>query len=251
MKRTFITSLFLVVLILTPVFVHTQWIEKPQKITKTVNMDDSATVFVMPGDNIYHKDNCSLLTGGRTGMPFRSAKARGFKPCPECLMEKSIIIPGYDWSFSFQQPIQSKNLSYSDNYINISFIIEKTQIGFSIQNKTASGIKINWDELSFVSPTGRASRIIHSGIRLIDRNNAQASTTIPPNSRITDIAIPSENIQYINDAWREGQLFEGNEMFYNGKEFSLFFPIEIKGAKKEYSFKFRINVAQLMPEDKK
>jgi len=257
MKKIILASSFLIVLASIPLFVIAQWIDYPIKdYTKTValSMDDSETVFVMVNDNIYHKEKCPLLAGGRTSMPLSSAKARGFKPCPKCL-EKSVTIasmPGYKWDFSLVQPTQSKALSYSDNSIDVSFIISETRITFSIQNKTDSGIKINWDDLSFVSPTGRASKIIHSGVKLIDRNSAQAPTTIPPKSRISDIVVPAENIQYVNNTWQEGLLFaeDSLSLSYNGIEFSVYFPLEIKGTKKEYSFTFKISVTQLAPEGK-
>jgi hypothetical protein len=125
----------------------------------------------------------------------------------------------------------------------------ETQVGFAIENKTDSGIKINWDEISFISPDGRAFRVIHSWDRLIDRNNPQAPTVIPPKSRIVEMVIPSDNIHYDN-GWHEGRLFAGNELSYNGLGFSLYFPLEIRGVKKEYSFKFKIGVSKVASEQK-
>lgn len=228
---------FFVILLFVQSIAFSQWKEFPEK-----KLSYGGTVFVMPGNNIYHKENCKLLTGGRTGMPFVNAESRGYKPCRVCFPEA--FPTGYEWNFSLQGPVRSKALLYSDSYIDVFFEIAETQIGFAIQNKTDAGIKINWDEISFVSPGGRASRVIHSGIRLIDRNNPQAPTMIPPKSRIDDMVIPSDNIYYDN-AWHEGRLFAGNELFYNGLGFSLYFPLEIRGGKKEYSFKFKIGVSKI------
>jgi hypothetical protein len=33
-----------------------------------------------------------------------------------------------------------------------------------------------------------------------------------------------------------------------GKEFSVYLPLDIRGQKKEYSFKFKINVSRIMPD---
>jgi hypothetical protein len=183
-------------------------------------------------------------------MPYETAKARGLKPCPECLFEKPTFYPGYDWAFSLVQPKPNKALLYSDNIVEVMFIITDTQIALTIQNKLESTIKIIWDEVSFVSPAGSASRVVHSGVKIIDRNSSQPPTIIPPKANITDNIIPSDHIRYVNNSWEEGKLFDGNPMFYNGKEFGLYFPVEMKGAKKEYSYRFKINVAQITLEGK-
>ncbi|TRZ90984.1 hypothetical protein D4R89_03580 [bacterium] len=150
----------------------------------------------------------------------------------------------YNWLFSLEQPVQSETLSFSDDFIAITFIMAETQIGFDIQNKTNGGIKINWDDLSFIYPGGRSTRVIHSGIRLMDRNIPQATTIIPPNARVSDILIPSENINNNSGGWYTEPLFGGdNRLIWNDKEFSIYFPLEISGNKKEYIFKFKVNIS--------
>jgi len=234
MKSAIFASFFLIIFITTPLLVFSQWSE--------VAIEGDCLIIVMPNQNIYHLPNCKLLSGDPDYWHNLMYSRRGDNlPCPEC-------IPFIKWKFLLKQPIQANGLLYTDNYIDISFVVTKNQINYEILNKTDSGIKINWDDLSFVSPAGRASRIIHSGVRLIDRNNSQAPTTIPPESRISDVAIPSENIQYIKNGWQQGLLFEGDYVFYNGKEFSVYFPIEIKGQKKEYLFKFKIDVSKTIRE---
>jgi hypothetical protein len=161
------------------------------------------------------------------------------------LLSSCIPMAYYKWDISLQQPMLSDILAYSDEFIDILFMVEKTQIAFDMQNKTDKGIKINWDELSYISPTGKSMRFIHSGIRLIDRNAPQAPTIVPPNSRISDILIPSEHIYYVSGeygGWHELDLFYGDDKaVYEGKEFSVYMPLEIKGDRKEYTFTFRIN----------
>jgi len=152
----------------------------------------------------------------------------------------------YNWSFSLEEPKPSGTLTYSDDFIDVVFSFGNTQIGFDIQNKTDSGIKINWDDLSVIYPSGTSSRVIHSGIKLADRNNPQAPTVIPPNAKVSDILIPSENIYYseLYNEWKYRPLFGGEDrLVWNDKDFSIYFPLEIKGDNKEYSFKFKINVS--------
>ena len=148
--------------------------------------------------------------------------------------------------FHYGNPLnQSDTLIFSDEFIDIKFSVLEKLIDFHIQNKTNEGIKINWDELSFISPDGTASRVNHSsGIRVIEKGNPQVPTVIPPNTKISDSLIPTKNIYYSYD-WNAKDLFPGeNKIIYNDKEFGIYFPIEIKGSKKEYTFKFKINVSQ-------
>lgn len=151
----------------------------------------------------------------------------------------------YKWDISLQQPEFSDSLEYSDEFIAVIFTIGKTQIGFDMKNKTGQGIKINWDEVSYISPTGESKRVIHSGVRLVDRNAPQAPTIIPPNSRISDIIIPSDHIYYMSGkygGWRERDLFyAADKTIYAGKELSVYMPLEIKDERKEYTFTFRID----------
>jgi len=155
--------------------------------------------------------------------------------------------PKYRWRFAMQEPKPSESMAFSDDYIDALFIIReipgtimlkpRLELGFEVQNKTDSGIKINWDELSMIYPDGKSFRVIHSGTRLVDKNSPQAPTTIPPNAKISDILTPSENISYVSEGgilpsgWYYSTLFGGdNKLVWDGKEFSIYFPMEIKGA---------------------
>lgn len=234
MKNRILASLFLIGFFSTPLLVFSQWTE--------LGIKGDFLIIVMPNQNIYHLKTCKLLSGDSNYWHYLMYSRRGDNlPCPECI---SFI----KWNFLLVQPMQANNLFFTDSNIDISFVISKNQINYEIINKTDSGIKINWDDLSFVSPSGRASRIIHSGVRLIDRNSTQAPTTIPPGSRISDEVIPSENIQFIDKDWQQGLLFEGDYAIYNGKEFSVYFPMEIKGHKKEYLFKFKIDISNTIKQ---
>lgn len=156
--------------------------------------------------------------------------------------------PTYNWSFSLIQPTPSETLSYSDAFIKITFGIDNQIIGFEIQNKTDSGIKINWDDLSIIYPSGTFSRVICLGKKPMDKNSPQAPTVVPPNAKVQDALIPSENI-YRDNLDRNGvpPLFGGDDILkWNNKDFRIYFPLEIKGSKKEYTFKFKIHVSEIV-----
>lgn len=146
--------------------------------------------------------------------------------------------------FSLEAPVKSDTLSYSDDFINIQFQIYEDKIVFDIQNKTNSIIKINWDEISFVSINGQAFRVVHSGVLYINPNAPQTPTIIPPDSKLHDILIPSENIYFdsSNFEWKLKPLFPFSSQIMHNKSFSIYFPLEIKGKRKDYTFKFKYQI---------
>jgi hypothetical protein len=219
-----------------------QWVDAPKK-----EVLYSGAVFVSPGETTFHKESCKLLPAGRTGMRLEYAIKRGYKPCPVCFPEA--YPPQFEWSFSLTAPDGSNGLQFSDALVDMIFIITRTQVGFAAQNKSKTAIKVNWDDIAYVAVSGVAGRVIHSGIRLVDKEKSQAATVIPPGAKITDAIIPADNVTYAG-GWKEARLFDGDYMSYNGKEFGLYFPVEINGTKKEYSFRFKIGVSQLTGSDK-
>jgi hypothetical protein len=131
-------------------------------------------------------------------------------------------------------------------------------LGFNLINKTDRAIKINWDDISFVSPRGKANRVVHTGIRYIERDATQAPTTVPPGAKLIDALTPVVLIYYSDglnlgsygtygQGWKTAPLFQGyNKIDIENKEMSLYLPLEISGEKKEYNFTFGIsNVRQV------
>lgn len=141
--------------------------------------------------------------------------------------------------------------TYEDDYINIVWYIGRTQLNFFLTNKSGYSIKLPWDDMAYVDEDGKTMRVIHSGIRLVDRNAAQATTVIPKNATLNDILIPSENIYYISGefgGWRESPLFpkyssqeEANNSPVLGKTVRIIFPIIIQDVQNEYIFEFSVD----------
>ena len=150
-----------------------------------------------------------------------------------------------DYKISMLKPMKAPSPEFKDENITATFFVMDSQISFDLVNNTDKGIKINWDEVAYIDPTGQSMRVIHNGIKLIDRNAPQAPTFIPPMARINDIIIPSENISYVSGqygGWKESDLFPGKDKsIYTGAEFGIYFPLEIKGEKKEYNLRFKVN----------
>ena len=143
--------------------------------------------------------------------------------------------------------------TYEDDFINIVWYIGNKQLNFTLTNKSGYSIKLPWDDMAYVDEAGNTKRVIHSGIKLIDRNAAQATTVVSKNAKLDDILIPSDNIYYVSGqygGWREKYLFPqyttqeaaiASPLI--GKTVRVIFPIIIQDVQNEYVFEFSIDGA--------
>lgn len=149
------------------------------------------------------------------------------------------------YDVKLQKSTPPNSLTFVDQDIAVRFNISKEQIGFALSNKTTEPIKIDWDQVSYIDIDGESHKVIHSGIRLMDRANPQSPTIIPPSAKITDMVYPSGYVYYEKGrygGWREMPIFPDapSALKYKGQSFGVFLPIEVKGKVENYLFKFII-----------
>ena len=163
---------------------------------------------------------------------------------------------------------EEKKYIYEDGLIKMIFMPSAHQINFIAENKTDYSLKIVWDECVYVDINGASHRVIHSGVRYIDRNNPQAPSIIASKSNLTDMIYPSDYVEwgsgYYGSEWKERPLFptssylvmtttketeNAKEDFKNtidrfkDKEFSIVMPIKVEETINEYRFVFKIKDA--------
>jgi hypothetical protein len=143
------------------------------------------------------------------------------------------------------KPLESRERVFEDQSIQILFSASEKQIGILLYNKMNTPIKVDWNSLSYVDITGLAHGVVHTGVRYMERDRPQVPTVIPPAAMIEDAIIPSDHISYTpgsGGGWSSRALFPDmtETDLYIGKSFSVFMPLELDGAVKNYSFSFRI-----------
>ena len=135
--------------------------------------------------------------------------------------------------------------SYIDNYVGIIIFHDKEQFVFSIHNLSDNTLKVIWDEAAYVDANGSTSKVIHSGVKYNERENSQTPSIIVKGAKITDIAVPVNNIEH-NEilGWFSKPLYqpaqEGN--------IALLLPFQIKGVTNEYLFVFNRTFVLRHPE---
>jgi hypothetical protein len=149
---------------------------------------------------------------------------------------------------------------FEDSLINSTWLPTPQGIYFTIRNKTDHSIKIKWDDAAYIDPSGASKRVMHSGIKYLDRNNSQAPSIIARKSKIDDFVFPTDNVEWLESvpSWFEKPLFPVS--FNNttgdtsglakireqvninaGKTFQVLMPLEIENVTNEYIFTFKIN----------
>ena len=143
--------------------------------------------------------------------------------------------------------------TYEDDFIDISWMVGSSQFSFSLKNKSDFSIKIPWDEVTYINTLGEVGRIMHAGVKYIDRNNAQPASIIPKKASLSDIIQPTDNVYYSSGrygGWRTRNLFNYSinkknlalaKVLYIGKTVRILFPVIIKDAKHEYVFEFKLD----------
>ncbi len=141
---------------------------------------------------------------------------------------------------------------YEDDFINIVWFVGYKEFDFSLTNKSDHTIKINWDDISYVDINGNVGRVMHSGVKYIDRNISQPATSIPKRASITDLLMPTENVYYVSGqygGWRESPLIPAsyNQGGAEGKTMTILMPIMIENVQNDYTFEFVISAKPEAP----
>lgn len=147
------------------------------------------------------------------------------------------------YKFTLTNPANGENRRYEDETIKAVFDIDRKKIAFTLLNKADSPIKIRWDEVSYVDPTGESHRILPP----------QSATAIPPTAKIKDLIIPTDyGYSYLAGRFDSRSV---NKQFlpkpntkearkHKGQHLSVLMPVEVNGTVKNYLFTFEIDIVQ-------
>lgn len=150
-------------------------------------------------------------------------------------------------------PVDAKEFKYEDRNIQVVYTPVTFESGVPVifVNKTDKPIKVIWDETSFINPSGWSEKVIHEGVKIIDRNAPMAPSMIPPKASLVDSVTPTSRIFWSGSSWAylmicgEQKLipFQGYEQKDEeclGKSYGLFVTYEIDGKKNSFSIKYKM-----------
>jgi hypothetical protein len=148
------------------------------------------------------------------------------------------------YRFALESPANSEHTSYDDDFISATLYPAETQLGFVVRNKSSEPIKVLWDQCSYIDPSGQTLRVIHSGIRMIQKDAPMSPSVIPPGASLKEAITPADYITYVGGevGWSVKQMFPMRfvqAIPLKGSAVSMFMPIEIKGSTRNYTFTLR------------
>jgi len=145
-----------------------------------------------------------------------------------------------------------------DHLMRIIWAGPDDQLGFDLLNKSDTPVKILWDAAAYVDITGQSRRVIHSGVKLADRNSPQAPSVITSKGSLNDIVYPSDHVSYYGN-WsqrpmfpclQEGEICTDPERrlvaAHNGSNYRVLLPVEAGTETYQYTFVFKVNKAGLV-----
>jgi hypothetical protein len=145
-----------------------------------------------------------------------------------------------------------------DQLMRIIWAGPDDQLGFNLLNKSGSPVRILWDDAAYVDITGQSRRVIHSGVKLADRNSPQAPSVIPSKGRLNDIVYPSDHVSYYGN-WSQRPMFpclrEGYACTdperrlvaaHTGLDYRVLLPVEVGKETYPYTFVFKVNKAEVV-----
>lgn len=150
---------------------------------------------------------------------------------------------------------------YEDAYIDIVWSVGLKQFNFTLKNKSGHTLKINWDDVSYVDVKGQVGRVMHSGVKYVDRNSSQPATTVPKGASISDLLLPTDNVYYVSGqyggwemaylvpcVYKTPEAFNSGAPSFVGKTMTVMMPIMIENVQNDYTFTF--NIEKLLNEVK-
>jgi hypothetical protein len=142
---------------------------------------------------------------------------------------------------------------FEDKMIRIGWAVTAKDIAFVLENKTDYSIRIIWDEAAYVDMNGFSHRVMHSGVKYIDRANTQAPTVVVRRGSVSDIVVPTDYILNLGEyGWKEGDILPNSSRDpdnkrlinkakeYLGKKIQVLLPLQIQDTVIDYIFVFTI-----------
>ncbi len=159
-----------------------------------------------------------------------------------------------DYHFQIVTPSREDGqLRIADDKVEIVLLPGTEQFGFRIQNKGASTLKLNWDQMTFVNTSGVVDKVLGSGVRYIERAASRPPSIIPPGARMQDIFVPVSLIsysqsysRYSTSSWITESILPKCPKCLElvGKDVSVYFPLESDGKTLEYTMTVRVVAAE-------
>ena len=126
---------------------------------------------------------------------------------------------------------------FEDSLLSILWMPSAEQLFFWLDNKSQHTLKLIWDETVLLYPSGVSARVMHEGVKFIDRNSSQPPSIIPRGGTLFDCLNPTDRVVFSN-YWQTLPFVNTTDV---GKDFRVVMPLQVEGITNEYTFQFHVN----------
>ena len=155
-------------------------------------------------------------------------------------------------------PVDAKDFLLEDKNIILKYVPDIVEAGIDLQftNKSSKPVKIIWDESAFISPENKSQKIFHSGVKIIDRTQAQTPTVIPQLGALDDMMIPVDNVNWEYDTWSYKPLCGVRSIYTHelddsgciNQTFGFYLTYELEGKKNSLTLKYKYLSKEALPK---
>jgi PBP1b-binding outer membrane lipoprotein LpoB len=150
----------------------------------------------------------------------------------------------YKLSCRLVRPVASKELKYRDKLIAISFVVEEQSLQMQFENLSEKEVSIRWEQAMYTDVNGQTQRLMHSGIRFLDRNNPLPAQVVKSHASVQESVIPVGNVFMSPEkkGYDIRPLFPvlGDASALKGKAITLSIPVEFNHQVQPYNFNIEI-----------
>jgi hypothetical protein len=166
---------------------------------------------------------------------------------------------------------QKYNFFFEDSIFQIFWLVNRSVIGFYMNNKTEHSLKIIWDEAAFVDQNGSTHRVMHQGIKYSNKDQSQPPSIVVRKGNYDDIIQPTDYVYWkegtenSSGSWENKPIIDYFDLHYNsqfihengkyptleafttavnanvGKSIQVLLPIRIEETTNDYIFTFKID----------
>ena len=141
------------------------------------------------------------------------------------------------------------NGTYEDDEIYLKAVFDNNVIDFNLVNKSNGTVRVLWDNGAYIDEIGASHRILHSSVKVVDKEKEQIPSVIAKGSQFSDNIFVSDYADIQGGAlvykpllgynsFRKQDEAEARLSSIKGTTVKLLLPIEIAGEMREYIFSF-------------
>lgn len=109
-------------------------------------------------------------------------------------------------------------------YTNLSLAVPVIALGISLTNRLEETIEIDWNKSAIVDRANKVHRIIHRGVKIVDRDGIMPPSVIPPGATLEDFVYPAD-LFFFGREWWGAVFFEDLEP---GQSISVSLSVKIR-----------------------